>query len=44
MVEWSSLIVPLAGRGIEEVRGSSPRSSTIDLVLGVKRVSVGLDS
>ena len=30
--------------GIEEVRGSSPRSSTIDLVLGVKRVSVGLDS
>ena len=30
--------------GIEEVRGSSPRSSTIDLVLGMKRVSVGLDS
>ena len=30
--------------GIEEVRGSSPRSSTIDLALGVKWVGVGLNS
>ena len=30
--------------GIEEVRGSSPRSSTTDVVLGVKWVGVGVHS